>query len=278
MTICNMSVEGGARAGYVNPDETTYEWLRGTDAFDDSEERRSSGSRTRSGDSEERFDELREYWESIRSGPDAEYDDVVTVDGSAIEPVVTWGTTPGQVVGVTEPIPDPDDLPEGEREVARRAQAHTGVTPGETMRGYPVDVAFLGSCTNARLSDLRDAAEVVRGRTVDDDVRAMVVPGSQRVAAAAEREGLDDVFRAAGFDWRAPGCSMCLGMNDDQLVGDEVCASSSNRNFVGRQGSKEGRTVLMSPRMVAAAAVTGRVTDVRDLPTDDSDGTEAVEA
>jgi 3-isopropylmalate/(R)-2-methylmalate dehydratase large subunit len=278
MTICNMSVEGGARAGYVNPDGTTAEWLRGTDAFDDSEERRSSGSRTRSGDGEERFDELREYWESIRSGPDAEYDDVVTVDGSAIEPVVTWGTTPGQVVGVTEPVPDPDDLPEGEREVARRAQEHTGVTPGETMRGYSIDVAFLGSCTNARLSDLRDAARVVRGRTVDDDVRAMVVPGSQRVAAAAEREGLDDVFRAAGFDWRAPGCSMCLGMNDDRLVGDEVCASSSNRNFVGRQGSKEGRTVLMSPRMVAAAAVTGRVTDVRDLPTDDSDGTEAVEA
>ncbi|MWG35692.1 3-isopropylmalate dehydratase large subunit [Halomarina oriensis] len=250
MTVCNMSIEGGARAGYVNPDETTDAWLRETDAFRDDPER---------------FEELREYWESIRSGPDAEYDDVVTIDGSAIEPAVTWGTTPGQSVGVTDPVPDPDSLPEGQRDVARRAQAHTGVTPGESMQGYPVDVAFLGSCTNARLADLRDAARVVRGRAVHGDVRALVVPGSQRVAANAEAEGLDDVFRDAGFEWRAPGCSMCLGMNDDQLVGDEVCASSSNRNFVGRQGSKEGRTLLMSPRMVAAAAVTGEVTDVREL-------------
>ncbi|MFC5973327.1 3-isopropylmalate dehydratase large subunit [Halomarina salina] len=251
MTICNMSIEGGARAGYVNPDETTYEWLRDTDAF---------------ADDPERFDELREYWESIRSAEDAEYDDVVTIDGSALEPVVTWGTTPGQVVGITEPVPDPESLPEGRRDVARRAQEHTGVTPGESMDGYAIDVAFLGSCTNARLSDLRDAARVVAGREIHPDVRGLVVPGSQRVAAAAEAEGLDETFTQAGFEWRAPGCSMCLGMNSDQLVGDEVCASSSNRNFVGRQGSKEGRTVLMSPRMVAAAAVSGEVTDVRDLP------------
>ncbi|MFD1515551.1 3-isopropylmalate dehydratase large subunit [Halomarina rubra] len=259
MTVCNMSIEGGARAGYVEPDETTYEWLRETDAF---------------AEDPERFAELREYWESIRSGPDAEYDDVVTIDGDAIEPVVTWGTTPGQVVGVTEPVPDPDSFEEGEREVARRAQDHTGVTPGESMQGYPVDVAFVGSCTNARLSDLRDAARVVRGREIHDDVRGLVVPGSQRVAAAAEREGLDTVFRDAGFQWRAPGCSMCLGMNDDQLVGDEVCASSSNRNFVGRQGSKEGRTLLMSPRMVAAAAVTGGVTDVREMSLVEADDAE----
>ncbi len=251
MSICNMSIEGGARAGYVNPDETTYEWLRDTDEFrDDPEE----------------FERLKPYWESIRSDDDAEYDDVVTIDGSAIEPVVTWGTTPGQGIGITEPIPAPEDLPADKQETARRAQEHMRVTPGETMQGYEVDVAFLGSCTNARLTDLRSAAEVVRGRDVHPDVRGLVVPGSQRVKAAAEAEGLDEVFKEAGFEWRGAGCSMCLGMNEDQLEGDQACASSSNRNFVGRQGSKEGRTVLMSPAMVAAAAVAGEVTDVRDLP------------
>ena len=251
MSICNMSIEGGARAGYVNPDETTYEWLRETDEFRDDPER---------------FERMKEYWESIRSDEDAEYDDVVTIDGSAIEPVVTWGTTPGQGIGVTEPVPDPEELPEDERDTARRAQEHMRVEPGETMEGYDVDVAFLGSCTNARLPDLRAAARIVEGREVHDDVRGLVVPGSQRVKAAAEAEGIDEVFREAGFEWRGAGCSMCLGMNEDQLVGDEACASSSNRNFVGRQGSKDGRTVLMSPKMVAAAAVTGEVTDVRDLP------------
>jgi len=251
MSICNMSIEGGARAGYVNPDETTYEWLRDTDEFrDDPEE----------------FERLEPYWESIRSDEDAEYDDVVQLDGSAIEPVVTWGTTPGQGIGITEPIPAPEDLPADKQETARRAQEHMRVTPGETMQGYEIDVAFLGSCTNARLTDLRSAAEVVQGREVDPEVRGLVVPGSQRVKAAAEAEGLDEVFREAGFEWRGAGCSMCLGMNEDQLEGDQACASSSNRNFVGRQGSKEGRTVLMSPAMVAAAAVAGEVTDVRDLP------------
>ncbi|WP_373189213.1 3-isopropylmalate dehydratase large subunit [Halolamina sp.] len=250
MTVCNMSVEGGARAGYVNPDETTYEWMQETDAF---------------ADDPEKFAEMKQYWESIRSGPDAEYDDVVTIDGSKIEPMVTWGTTPGQGIGISETIPYPEDLPADKRESARDAQAHMGVKPGEPMAGYPIDVAFLGSCTNARLSDLRAAAAVVEGREVADDVRAMVVPGSQRVKAAAEAEGLAEIFEEAGFDWRGAGCSMCLGMNDDQLDGDEVCASSSNRNFVGRQGSAEGKTVLMSPEMVAAAAVTGEVTDVREL-------------
>jgi len=252
MSICNMSIEGGARAGYVNPDETTYEWLAETDEF---------------ADDPERFDELKPYWESIRSDDDAEYDDVVTIDGSEIEPMVTWGTTPGQGIGISEPIPEPESLPESKRDTARRAQEHMRVEPGETMDGYDIDVAFLGSCTNARMADLRDAATVVKGRQVDDSVRAMVVPGSQRVKAAAEAEGLDEVFREAGFEWRGAGCSMCLGMNEDQLEGDEASASSSNRNFVGRQGSKDGRTVLMSPRMVAAAAITGEVTDVRDLPT-----------
>ncbi|MFA9517076.1 3-isopropylmalate dehydratase large subunit [Halopenitus sp. H-Gu1] len=250
MSICNMSIEGGARAGYVNPDETTYEWLRETDAFEDDPEK---------------FEQLKSYWVSIASDADAEYDDVVTIDGSAIEPTVTWGTTPGQGIGITEPIPEPEELPADKRDTARRAQEHMRVEPGDTMEGYDIDVAFLGSCTNARLKDLHEAAAFVRGREVASDVRAIVVPGSQRVQAAAEAEGLDEVFTEAGFEWREPGCSMCLGMNDDQLEGDEASASSSNRNFVGRQGSKDGRTVLMSPTMVAAAAVTGEVTDVREM-------------
>ena len=250
MSICNMSIEGGARAGYVNPDETTYEWLAETDEFEDDPER---------------FEELKPYWESIKSDDDAEYDDVVVIDGDELEPVVTWGTTPGQGIGITEPIPAPEDLPKAKQDTARRAQEHMRVTPGDTMEGYEIDVAFLGSCTNSRLADLRRAATIVKGRQVHPDVRAMVVPGSQRVQRAAEEEGLKEVFTEAGFDWRNAGCSMCLGMNEDQLQGDEACASSSNRNFIGRQGSKDGRTVLMNPRMVAAAAITGEVTDVRDL-------------
>jgi 3-isopropylmalate/(R)-2-methylmalate dehydratase large subunit len=250
MSICNMSIEGGARAGYVNPDETTFEWLEETDYFQEN-----PGE----------FDRLRPYWQSIRSDGDAEYDDVVTIDAGDLEPVVTWGTTPGQGVGIADPIPAPEDLPEDKQDTARRAQEHMRVEPGDTMEGYGIDVAFLGSCTNARQPDLRRAASIVEGREVHDDVRAMVVPGSQRVQQAAKEEGLKDVFEEAGFDWRNAGCSMCLGMNEDQLEGDEACASSSNRNFVGRQGSKDGRTVLMNPQMVAAAAITGEVTDVREL-------------
>ncbi|PCR91529.1 3-isopropylmalate dehydratase large subunit [Natrinema ejinorense] len=250
MSICNMSIEGGARAGYVNPDETTYEWLEETDYFQENPEK---------------FDELKPYWESIRSDADAEYDDVVHIDANELEPVVTWGTTPGQGVGISDPIPEPESLPAEKQDTARRAQEHMRVEPGETMEGYNIDVAFLGSCTNARLPDLRRAARIVEGRAVADDVRAMVVPGSQRVQRVAEEEGLKDTFEEAGFEWRNAGCSMCLGMNEDQLEGDEACASSSNRNFVGRQGSKDGRTVLMNPRMVAAAAITGEVSDVRDL-------------
>ena len=250
MSVCNMSIEGGARAGYVNPDETTYEWLEETDYFREHPEK---------------FEELKPYWESIRSDEDATYDDVVTIDGSSLEPTVTWGTTPGQGVGISEPVPAPEDLPEDQQATARRAQEHMRVGPGETMDGYEIDVAFLGSCTNARLRDLRRAARLVSGREVHEDVRAMVVPGSQRVQTAAEAEGLDQVFEEAGFDWRNAGCSMCLGMNEDQLEGDEACASSSNRNFVGRQGSKDGRTILMNPRMVVAAAIEGEVTDVREL-------------
>ncbi len=255
MSLCNMSIEGGARAGYVNPDETTFDWLESTEYFENNPEE---------------FDRLRPYWESIRSDEDATYDDEVTIDGSSLEPVVTWGTTPEQGVGITDLVPDPAELPADKEERARAAQEHMRVEPGETMEGYEIDVAFLGSCTNARLPDLRRAASVVAGREVHEDVRALVVPGSQRVSAAAEGEGLDEVFVEAGFEWREPGCSMCLAMNDDQLSGDEACASSSNRNFVGRQGSADGRTVLMNPQMVAAAAVTGEVTDVRDLSTVES--------
>jgi 3-isopropylmalate/(R)-2-methylmalate dehydratase large subunit len=250
MSICNMSIEGGARAGYVNPDEKTYEWLRDTDEFREDPEK---------------FERLKPYWESVRSDENAEYDDVVVVDGDELEPVVTWGTTPGQGIGISEPIPHPDELPKAKQETARRAQEHMRVSPGDTMEGYEIDVAFLGSCTNSRLADLRRAASVVKGRQVHPDVRAMVVPGSQRVQHAAEEEGLREVFTEAGFEWRNAGCSMCLGMNEDQLQGDEACASSSNRNFIGRQGSKDGRTILMNPRMVAAAAIKGEVTDVRDL-------------
>jgi len=250
MSICNMSIEGGARAGYVNPDETTYEWLEDTDYFQEHPEK---------------FEELKPYWESIRSDDDAEYDDVVEIDAGELDPVVTWGTTPGQGIGIDDPIPEPESLADDKVDTARRAQEHMRVEPGETMEGYDIDVAFLGSCTNARLPDLRRAARVVKGREVADDVRAFVVPGSQRVQRAAEEEGLKDIFEDAGFEWRNAGCSMCLGMNEDQLEGDEACASSSNRNFVGRQGSKDGRTVLMNPRMVAAAAITGEVSDVRDL-------------
>ncbi|MFB6301715.1 MAG: aconitase family protein, partial [Haloferacaceae archaeon] len=246
----------GARAGYINPDETTYEYLRGREFVPEGEA----------------FEERKEYWESVRSDPDAEYDDVVEVDADDLAPMVTWGTTPGQVGQVTDPVPDPADLPEEKRESARDAQEHMAVTPGETMDGYPIDVAFLGTCTNGRVNDFRAAARVLAGNEVHDDVRALAVPGSQTVKSRLESEGIDEIFRAAGFDWRAAGCSMCIGMNDDSLEGDERCASSSNRNYIGRQGSKEGRTVLMSPAMVAAAAVEGAVTDVRDFAFSDVGG------
>ncbi|MFB6107697.1 MAG: 3-isopropylmalate dehydratase large subunit [Haloplanus sp.] len=249
LAVCNMSIEGGARAGYINPDETTYEFLRGREFVPE-------------GDA---FEERKAYWEEITSDPDATYDDVVEIDADGLEPMVTWGTTPGQAVEITEPIPAPEDFPAGDRDAVRAAQEHTEVTPGETMAGYPIDVAFLGTCTNGRVSDFREAAAVLEGREVADDVRALAVPGSETVKSKLEADGVDEIFRDAGFEWRDAGCSMCLAMNDDSLSGDERCASSSNRNYVGRQGSKDGRTVLMSPAMVAAAAVEGAVTDVRDL-------------
>ncbi len=239
MTVCNMSVEGGARVGYVNPDDTTFAYLQGRPFVPQ-------------GDA---FERARAWWRSIASDSGAAYDDEVTFEGETIEPTVTWGINPGQSIGVNERIPGGSD----------EALAFMGLASGSPIVGTPIDVAFIGSCTNGRLSDLREAARVVRGRRVAPRVRAIVVPGSQAVRLAAEQEGLDRLFRDAGFEWRAAGCSMCLAMNPDRLNGREICASSSNRNFKGRQGSPTGRTLLMSPAMVAAAALTGEVVDVRTL-------------
>jgi len=246
MTICNMSIEGGARAGYVNPDETTFKYLEGRPFAPH-------------GDA---FDRAKEWWRSIASDAGAAYDDEVRIEGDAIEPTVTWGINPGQSIGVGERIPS------GQGEHAE-ALAFMGLSSGSPIAGTPIDVAFVGSCTNGRLSDLREAARVLRGRRVASRVRAIVVPGSQAVRIAAEQEGLDRLFRESGFEWRAAGCSMCLAMNPDRLNGREICASSSNRNFKGRQGSPTGRTLLMSPAMVAAAAVAGEVVDVRTLLADE---------
>ncbi|MBP1685729.1 MAG: leuC [Deltaproteobacteria bacterium] len=249
MTVCNMSIEGGARLGYVNPDATTFEYVRG----------RQFAPRA------EHFDRAIAWWKSTASDPDATYDDTVRLDGAAIAPTVTWGINPGQAIGVDERIPPPEAFPADERAVAEDAYAYMGLRPGVPIRGTRIDVAFIGSCTNGRLSDLREAARVARRGRVAAHVKALVVPGSEAVARAAQEEGLDEVFRQAGFEWRLPGCSMCLAMNPDKLVGAQVCASSSNRNFKGRQGSPSGRTLLMSPAMVAAAALEGAVADVRQI-------------
>jgi 3-isopropylmalate/(R)-2-methylmalate dehydratase large subunit len=249
LTLCNMSIEGGARCGYVNPDETTFAYLRGRPHAP----------------AGEAFDRAVAWWKGIASESGARYDDVVALDGSAIEPVVTWGINPGMSVGVSGRIPDPDSAPESDRPTYREALAFMGFEAGQPIKGTKIDVAFVGSCTNGRLSDLRAAAQVARGHKVAKGVRALIVPGSQQVARAAEAEGLHDIFVEAGFEWRKAGCSMCLGMNDDKLRGREVSASSSNRNFIGRQGSPTGRTLLMSPAMVAAAAIAGAVADVREI-------------
>jgi 3-isopropylmalate/(R)-2-methylmalate dehydratase large subunit len=247
MTICNMSIEGGARAGYVNPDDTTFEYVRGR----------------RFAPAGAELDRACAWWRGLASDPGAAWDDLVRLNAAEIAPTVTWGLNPGQSVPVDTPLPDPAAAPDADRAGMKEALEFMGLQAGRLMTGTRIDVAFIGSCTNARLSDLREAAKIVAGHRVAPHVRALVVPGSQAVRAAAEREGLDDVFRDAGFDWRDAGCSMCLGMNPDKLEGREVCASSSNRNFKGRQGSPSGRTLLMSPAMVAAAAVAGEVVDVR---------------
>ena len=250
MTVCNMSIEGGARVGYVNPDATTYAYVIGR-------EYAPAGAD---------YAKATSWWDTIASDGDAAYDDEIWIEAKSIAPMVTWGINPGQVVGVDERIPTLTDVgDDAERFSIQEALDHMQLRSGDPIAGTPVDVAFVGSCTNSRLSDLREAARVVEGRQVSDRVMALVVPGSQQVQAAAEAEGLADVFRASGFEWREAGCSMCLAMNPDKLVGDQVCASSSNRNFKGRQGSPTGRTLLMSPAMVAAAALAGEVTDVRAL-------------
>ena len=250
MTLCNMAIEGGARCGYVNPDQVTFDYLNGRVHAPSGEE----------------WDRAVTWWSSLASDEDAVADDEVVFDASAIAPTVTWGITPGQGLGIDESIPMPESLEVSERPMAEEAYKYMDLQPGTPIAGVPVDVCFIGSCTNGRLSDLRAAAAVARGRQVADGIRAFVVPGSEQVAKAAEEEGLDQVFLAAGFEWREPGCSMCLAMNPDRLEGRQISASSSNRNFKGRQGSASGRTLLMSPAMVAAAAVNGRVTDVRSLP------------
>ena len=240
MTLCNMSIEGGARVGYVNPDDTTLAYLRGRPFVPQGDE----------------FDRAARWWTGIASDPGAAYDDEVAIDAAAIRPTVTWGINPGQSIAIDERLPATAD-PE--------ALAFMGFRAGQPVAGTRIDVAFVGSCTNARLSDLREAARVIRGQRVAPHVKALVVPGSQAVRAAAEREGLDRVFLDAGFEWRGAGCSMCLAMNPDRLEGRQICASSSNRNFKGRQGSPTGRTLLMSPAMVAAAAIAGEVVDVRSF-------------
>jgi 3-isopropylmalate/(R)-2-methylmalate dehydratase large subunit len=211
------------------------------------------------------FERAAKWWLSLASGPNAEYDDVVTIDAEDIEPTVTWGINPGQSVGISEVIPPPSAFPAEEQAGAAEALQFMELKANQPVAGIPIDVAFIGSCTNSRLSDLREAAEVVRGRHVAQGVRTFVVPGSQQVRQQAEAEGLHEIFIAAGFDWREAGCSMCLAMNPDKLVGRELCASSSNRNFKGRQGSPTGRTLLMSPVMVAAAAISGSVADAREV-------------
>jgi 3-isopropylmalate/(R)-2-methylmalate dehydratase large subunit len=241
MTICNMSIEGGARIGYVNPDETTFAYLRGR-PFAPAD-----------GDA---FEHAVAWWRQMASDKNATYDDRVTFDASSIEPTVTWGINPGQSVAVSEPI---------DADADEEALTFMGFRPGSRVQGTRIDVAFIGSCTNGRLSDIEEAARIVKGHRVAPHVKAIVVPGSKAVSRAAEARGLHEVFIAAGFEWRGAGCSMCLGMNPDRLEGHQISASSTNRNFKGRQGSPTGRTLLMSPAMVAAAAIAGAVVDVREM-------------
>lgn len=249
MTVCNMAIEGGARCGYVNPDQTTFDYLKGRPYCPEGAE----------------WDAAVERWKSFASDSDTEYDDVVNFRAEDIKPTVTWGINPGQAIFIDEKLPLLEELGEYDRATAEEAYDYMKLIPGQAIRGTKVDVAFLGSCTNGRLSDLREVAGVLEGRKVAKHVKAIVVPGSQIVAAQAEKEGLDKIYTAAGFEWRGAGCSMCLAMNPDKLIGDQLCASSSNRNFKGRQGSPTGRTILMSPLMVAAAAITGEITDAREL-------------
>ncbi|XOB65760.1 3-isopropylmalate dehydratase large subunit [Deferribacteres bacterium DY0037] len=242
MTVCNMAIEGGARVGYINPDETTFEYIKGKPYAP-----------------KDNWDEMVGYWRSVASDADADYDDIVKFDGADIEPMITWGINPEQTIKITEKIPAPKN------DVMQEALDYTGFAGGEMMKGKKVDVVFIGSCTNGRIEDFREAAKYVKGHNVAAGVRALAVPGSFGVRDQAVAEGLDKIFTEAGFEWREPGCSMCLAMNPDKLVGREISASTSNRNFKGRQGSSTGRTLLLSPVMAAAAAVTGEISDCREV-------------
>ncbi|MCW8843709.1 MAG: 3-isopropylmalate dehydratase large subunit, partial [Rhodobacteraceae bacterium] len=248
MTVCNMAIEGGARAGLIAPDETTFEYVKGRPHAPKAGQ----------------FEQAVEYWKTFYTDEGAEFDKVVTLRGEDIQPVVTWGTSPEDVLPITATVPSPEDFTGGKVEAARRALDYMGLTPGQKLTDIEIDTVFIGSCTNGRIEDLRAVAEVVKGKKIKDGMRAMIVPGSGLVRAQAEEEGLADIFKEAGFEWRLAGCSMCLAMNPDQLAPEERCASTSNRNFEGRQGYK-GRTHLVSPGMAAAAALTGKLTDVREL-------------
>ena len=249
MTACNMSIEGGARVGYVNPDQKTFEYLKG---------RPYSPNETE-------WDSAVENWKSMTSDPGCDYDDIVYFEASEISPTVTWGINPAQAISIEENIPEPEHLIGSEATSTIEALEYMKLDAGAPIKGTPVDVAFIGSCTNGRLSDLEEVATRLNGKKVKEGVKAIVVPGSQIVSQMAEEKGLDQIFKDAGFEWRNAGCSMCLAMNPDKLIGDQLCASSSNRNFKGRQGSPTGRTMLMSPLMVAAAAIKGEIADSREI-------------
>jgi 3-isopropylmalate/(R)-2-methylmalate dehydratase large subunit len=250
MTVCNMSIEGGARVGYVNPDETTFAYLQG----------RPYSPKGKA------WDEAVKRWKSFASDPGCKYDDVVKIDAASIEPTVTWGINPGQGLSINEHIPNPAQATSvDEKSSIEEALAYMKFKPGAPIKGTKIDVAFLGSCTNGRLSDFQEVAKYIKGKHVAKGIKAIAVPGSQIVGDECEKLGIAKILQEAGFEWRAAGCSMCLAMNPDKLIGDQVSASSSNRNFKGRQGSPTGRTILMSPLMVAAAAVTGVVSDAREV-------------
>lgn len=249
MTVCNMSIEGGARIGYVNPDKTTFDYLSGKEFSPKGND----------------FENAQNYWESIASDSDAEYDETFEIVADSIQPMVTWGINPGQSLGLSESLPDPSIFSGEDMKTAEKSYEFMGLKPGAPIRDTKIDVAFLGSCTNSRISDLRQGAKIITGRKVNPKVRMLVVPGSQMVKKQAEEEGLDEIFREAGAEWREAGCSMCLGMNADKLIGSERSISSSNRNFIGRQGSPRGRTHLASPAIVAASAIEGRIADPRDF-------------
>jgi 3-isopropylmalate/(R)-2-methylmalate dehydratase large subunit len=248
MTVCNMSIEGGARAGLIAPDEKTFEYIKGR-------------PKAPSGKA---FDMAMEYWKTLYSDEGAHYDKVVVLDAANLPPIVSWGSSPEDVVAVTGVVPDPAEIADETKRVSKqRALEYMGLKPGTRMTDISIDRVFIGSCTNGRIEDLRAAARVVEGRKVSPHVSAMIVPGSGVVKEQAEAEGLDKIFKEAGFDWREPGCSMCLAMNEDRLKPEERCASTSNRNFEGRQGFK-GRTHLVSPQMAAAAAIAGHFVDIRE--------------